>query len=67
MCMQNNNNNQCKFGFPYPQHILENPTLNNVSNRWEYYKPRYVDRNVVAYHPTLLLLWGAHMNMLQIT
>ncbi len=41
--------------------------MNNVSNRWEYYRPRYANRNVIAYHPTLLVLWGAHMNMLQIT
>ncbi len=27
----------------------------------------YAIRNVVAYHPTLLFLWGAHMNMLWIT
>jgi len=43
------------------------PTLNNVSNRWEYYRPIYANHNVVAYHPTLLLFWGAHMNMLEIT
>jgi hypothetical protein len=54
--MQKRNNNQCKFGFPYSQHISKNPILNNVSNKWEYYKPRYVDCNVVAYHPTLLFL-----------
>jgi hypothetical protein len=46
------------------EHISQKPTLNSDSNRWEYYKPRYVDRNDVAYHLTLLLLWGAHMNML---
>jgi hypothetical protein len=62
--MQKRNNSQWKFGFPYSQHILEKPTLNNVSNRWEYYRPKYANHNVVAYHPTLLLLWGAHMNML---
>jgi hypothetical protein len=50
-CMQKNNNNQCKFGFPYSQHISKNSILNNVSNRWEYYKPRYANHNVVAYHP----------------
>jgi hypothetical protein len=61
------NKNQCKFGFPYPQHISKNTTLNNVSNRWEYYRPRYANHNVITYHPTLLLLGGAHMNMLQIT
>jgi hypothetical protein len=27
------NNNQCKFGFPYSQHIPKTLTLNNVSNR----------------------------------
>jgi hypothetical protein len=32
-CMQKRNNNQCKFGFPYSQHISKNSTLNNVVNR----------------------------------
>ncbi len=66
-CMQKRTNDKCKFGFPYLEHISQKPTINNYSNRWEYYRPRYVDCNVVAYHPMLLLLWGAHVNMLQIT
>lgn len=35
--------------------------------RWIYYRPRYVDRNVVPYHPVILLLWGAHMNLQRVT
>jgi hypothetical protein len=65
--MQKRNNNQCKFGFLYSQRIFKNPIVNNVSNRWEYYMPKYADHNVVAYHPTLLLLCGAHINMLRNT
>jgi hypothetical protein len=33
----------------------------------EYYRPQYIDNIIVVYHPTSLLLWGAHMNILQIT
>ncbi len=32
-----------------------------------FHRPRYCDRNVVPYHPTILLLWGAHMNLQRIT
>jgi hypothetical protein len=51
-------------------HILH--TLNfffliKKTNKWEYYRPQYEDRNVVPYHSTLLLLWGAHLNILRIT
>ena len=31
------------------------------------FRPRHCDRNVVPYHPTILLLWGAHMNLQRIT
>jgi hypothetical protein len=44
-------------------------TLNLFFNlkKWEYYRPRYENRNVVPYHPTLLLLWGTHLKILCIT
>jgi hypothetical protein len=35
-----------------------------IKIKWEYYSPQYEDRNVVPYHPTLLLLWGSHLNIL---
>jgi hypothetical protein len=41
--------------------------LNPYTQRWEYYRPRYYDWNVVPYHATLLLLWGAHINIQRIT
>ncbi len=47
-------------------HILH--TLNLISfltkktNKWEYYTPRYEDRNVVPYHRMLLLVCEAHLN-----
>jgi hypothetical protein len=56
-----------KFGFLYSKNISQKQVLKNDWNRWEYYRAQYVDCNVIAYQPTLLLLWGAHANMLQIT
>jgi len=41
--------------------------LNYLWTRWQYYHPYYEDQNVVPYHCTTLMLWGAHMNMQQIT
>ncbi|MCO5577392.1 hypothetical protein L7F22_031224 [Adiantum nelumboides] len=32
-----------------------------------YYRPGYEHQNVVPYHPTILLLWGAHMNIQRVT
>jgi hypothetical protein len=37
--MQKRTNDKCKVGFIYLEHISEKPTLNNDSNRWEYYGP----------------------------
>jgi hypothetical protein len=34
---------------------------------WQYYHPCYEDQNVVPYHCIALILWGAHMNIQQIT
>ena len=34
--------------------------------RWEYYKPRHEDCNVVPYQASLLLVWGAHLNLQRI-
>ena len=30
------------------------------------YRPRTEDRSIVAYHASLLLMWGAHMNIQKI-
>jgi hypothetical protein len=60
-------NRTCKFGFPYSPHIEPNYSFNKKTNKWEYYRPQYEDQNAVPYHPTLLLLWGTHLNILCIT
>ncbi len=48
-------------------HIEPNSFFNKKKNKWEYYKPQYEDWNFVPYHPTLLLLWEAHLNIFGIT
>ena len=39
------------------------PIFNQKTLRYEYYRPRKTDRNVVPYHPIALVLWGGHMNI----
>ena len=56
----------CKYGFPFPTHSEAKTTYNTESRRWDYYKPRFEDRNVVPYHASILFLWGAHMNIQRI-
>ncbi len=41
--------------------------FNNYTNRWEYYRTRHEDHNVVPYHASLFLLWNAHFNIQFIT
>jgi hypothetical protein len=66
-CIRKDWNGTCRFGFPFASHVEPNSSFNKETNKWEYYRPRYEDWNVVPYHPTLLLLWGAHFNVLHIT
>jgi hypothetical protein len=56
----------CKYGFPFPPHTEEQTTFNVDTRRWDYYRPRNEDRNVVPYYATILLLWGAHINLKRI-
>jgi hypothetical protein len=65
--IRKNRNGTSRFGFPFASHVEPNSFFNKETNKWEYYKPRYEDQNVVSYHPTLLLLWGVHFNVLHIT
>jgi hypothetical protein len=58
---------ECKYGFPLSMHINNKAVFNARSTRWKYHRPWYIDRNVVSYHATLLLLWGAHLNLQRIT
>lgn len=57
----------CKYHFPAAVQSNFNTVYDPKSKRYLYYRPRYVDRNVVPYHPTILLLWGAHMNLQRVT
>ena len=65
MCL--GDNHRCKYGFPHETQPCHAPVFQPRNNRWLYYRPRHVDRNVVPYHPVILLLWGAHMNLQRIT
>lgn len=57
----------CKYGFPFEPHPDVEASFNVASGRWDYFCPREVDRNTVPYHAIILLLWGAHCNVLRIT
>jgi hypothetical protein len=57
----------CKYGFPWPVNPGPRSSFMAQKMRWIYYRPRHVDRNVVPYHPLILLLWGAHMNLQRVT
>lgn len=57
----------CKYGFSMNPHTGKDASFHASNGRWEYFRPRYVDRNTVSYHPTVLLLWGAHCNIFRIT
>jgi hypothetical protein len=59
----------CKYGFPVlKEHPDECASFNPGKSRREYFRPRPIDRiNTVPYHPIVLLLWGAHCNVLRIT
>src|ERR1700738_1838065 len=46
-CQQRTNGNNCKYEFPFKPHIEERITYNSKSKRWENYRPRHEDRNVV--------------------
>ncbi len=66
-CIWKGWNGTCRFGFPFVSHVEAQKNFNKEKIKWEYYKPRYEDQNVVPYHPTLLLLRGVHFNILHIT
>lgn len=58
----------CKYGFPVlKEHPEKCASFNPAKSRWEYFCLRKIDRNTVPYHPIVLLLWGAHCNVLRIT
>jgi hypothetical protein len=57
----------CKYRFPFAVQTTPGTTYDPVLRQYTYYRPRDVDRNVVPYHPTVLLLWEGHMNLQRVT
>ena len=66
-CQHNQRGHRCQYGFPFPTQAELQPCYEQECHRWTYYRPRHCDRNVVPYHPVLLLLWGAHCNVQKIS
>jgi hypothetical protein len=64
-CRHNSHN--CKYGYPFNAQYSRSNTYDVSSKRWCYYRPGPQHRNVVSYHPSILLLWGAHCNIQRIT
>lgn len=58
---------KCQYGFPFETSISQAPVYNQKTKRYDYCRLNHCDRNVVPYHPSVLLLWGAHMNIQVIT
>lgn len=58
---------KCKYGFPAGVQSNYKPMVDEESGRYQYYRPRHCDRNVVPYHPTVALLWNAHCNVQLVT
>jgi hypothetical protein len=57
----------CKYKFPFAVQPTPATLFDPHLRQYTYYRPRDVDRNVVPYHPTVLLLWGGHMNLQRVT
>ncbi|KAI8110015.1 hypothetical protein M9434_001291 [Picochlorum sp. BPE23] len=56
----------CKLGYPYD--IYNGPTKYDEHRKEYLYKcPNYHSRNVVSYHPELMLAWNAHMCLKRVT
>jgi hypothetical protein len=47
-----NQHNKCKRGFPCKVNSVETLYVDE-NRRYEYWRPRFEDRNVVPYHPTI--------------
>lgn len=57
----------CKEHFPFAAQHERAPQFHEDSNRYTYFRPGDAHRNVVPYHPGILLAWGAHMNIQCVT
>jgi hypothetical protein len=56
----------CSGMYPHQPHPDRLATQDD-DNNWYYYRPRHIDRNVVPYHPGLLLLWRGNLNLKIVT
>ncbi|KAG2496073.1 hypothetical protein HYH03_005992 [Edaphochlamys debaryana] len=56
-----------QYGFPWKPYNSPTPTVDPTCRRYVYFRPSWAHRNVSPYHPTVALLWGAHMNIQRIT
>jgi hypothetical protein len=57
----------CKYGFLYDINLNSHAKINKNTNKWEYFQLKHYDWDVLPYHPILLLIWGAHLNIQIIT
>ena len=46
---------KCRYGYPFKVNHETKPVLDDENNRYNYYCPRYCDRNTVPYHPMVRL------------
>ena len=58
---------KCRSGFPYPSQNSTSPVLDESRGSYCYYRPGHEHRNIVPYHPGILLVWKAHMNIQKVT
>lgn len=57
----------CSALFPQKLHEECLPFLDPANRRYRYFRLREQDRFIGPYHPLVLLLWNAHMNIQRIT
>lgn len=67
VCYVGPSHHSCKHGFPFATQPEYEPILDPLTQRWLYFRPRHEHRNVIPYHRSMLLLWGAHMNIQRVT
>jgi hypothetical protein len=60
------NNRPCSYKFPYPTNHA-GTIFNTNTGHYDYFRFNSANQWIVPYHPTVLLLWRAHMNIQRIT
>lgn len=66
LCL-NNKKKVCSKKFPFPEQYERAPKQDKGLGLWTYLRPGREHRNVIPYHPAILLSWRAHMNIQRIT